>query len=348
MKKKELIFSNNFASHSDLIYSQTISYTEFKKTYSNEKNIEVVNYTKNPLFDAITYKLKYFNLTENCIIYTNSDLIENLFNHLRNVNFRNIILITNQSDRAINKSVFLKRPHCISKWYAINVNYIDKDLIPIPLGLSNNISKKNLTESSFSEMEYNFNSQKINKLYINFNENTNYKERTWIKDYFSNKEFAYIENSILDLREYQEKLTNYRFVLCPFGNGFDSHRIWETLYSGSIPVVMNHPTFNCLNDLPVIMVDDFKNITEQYLLNRLEDLRYQDLDFKKLELDWWIDNIRKNKIEQTSENILIDSNTMYQKLFLLKLTCKQKTHSLLKKLIYNLRRIKKLKKYVTK
>ena len=143
-------------------------------------------------------------------------------------------------------------------------------------------------------------------------------------------------------------LESAHFVLCPFGNGFDSHRIWETLYSGSIPVVMNHHTFNCLDDLPVIMVDDFKNITEQYLLNRLRDLRYQDLDFRKLEQDWWIDNIRKNKIEPTSENISINSNTMYQKLFLLKLSCKQKIHSLLKKLIYNLRRIKKLKKYVKK
>lgn len=345
MKKKKLIFSNNFARHSDLIYSQTISYSEFKTTYNNDENIKVVSYTQNPLFDAVTYKLKSFKLSENSIIYTNSDLIENLFKHLKNLNFRNIILITNQSDRPINKSVFLKRPACISKWYAINVDYVHKDLIPIPIGLSNDISKKNLTESFFSDVRNDFKSKKIEKLYINFNENTNYKERTWIKEYFLNKEFAYIEKSILKLNEYQKELANYRFVLCPFGNGYDSHRIWETLYSGSIPVVINHPTFDCLEDLPVIMVDDFKNITEEYLSKKFEELLYREHAFKKLELDWWIDVMRKNIIESSTESVSIDSSIVYEKLFLLKLLSKQKINSLVKKLIYNLRRVKK---YVTR
>ena len=33
----------------------------------------------------------------------------------------------------------------------------------------------------------------------------------------------------------------YKFVVAPLGNGPDSHRIWETLYAGSIPIIFDIP-----------------------------------------------------------------------------------------------------------
>ena len=35
----------------------------------------------------------------------------------------------------------------------------------------------------------------------------------------------------------------------PYGNGYDTHRIWEALYSGSIPVVKENKAFNQFKDL---------------------------------------------------------------------------------------------------
>ena len=37
------------------------------------------------------------------------------------------------------------KPKCISKWYSINVDYSNPDLIPIPIGLAN-FHTKNLNE----------------------------------------------------------------------------------------------------------------------------------------------------------------------------------------------------------
>ena len=37
--------------------------------------------------------------------------------------------------------------------------------------------------------------------------------------------------------EYIESLKQHKFVLCPFGNGFDTFRTWEALYSGCIPII---------------------------------------------------------------------------------------------------------------
>ena len=40
-----------------------------------------------------------------------------------------------------------------------------------------------------------------------------------------------------DIEEYERDLLTSNFVLCPEGNGIDTHRVWEALYSGSIPIV---------------------------------------------------------------------------------------------------------------
>ena len=37
--------------------------------------------------------------------------------------------------------------------------------------------------------------------------------------------------------EYQIMLGKYKYVLCPRGNGIDTHRFWETLYKGNLPVI---------------------------------------------------------------------------------------------------------------
>ena len=79
MNKNELIYSNNFASNSDLIYSQTVTEDYFYENYKNNKNIEVISKTSNELFSAITFKIKKFTLEENQIIYCNTDFVENLF-----------------------------------------------------------------------------------------------------------------------------------------------------------------------------------------------------------------------------------------------------------------------------
>ena len=52
-------------------------------------------------------------------------------------NLKNIKLLTHQSDKAITKKLFLTKPDCISLWLGINVDYENKNLIPIPIGLSN-------------------------------------------------------------------------------------------------------------------------------------------------------------------------------------------------------------------
>ena len=62
--------------------------------------------------------------------------------------------------------------------------------------------------------------------------------------------------------KYKHDLERFVFVLCPWGNGFDTHRIWETLYSGSIPVIKKHKTFEYLEGLPALFIDNYEDLLD--------------------------------------------------------------------------------------
>jgi hypothetical protein len=87
------------------------------------------------------------------------------------------------------------------------------------------------------------------------------------------------------------------FVLCPEGNGIDTHRIWETLYMGGVPVILKNPAMESLvSDLPVITVNSWSEILESYTMRlRWENLRNKEYSLDKLKADYW-----KNKILTTT------------------------------------------------
>ena len=303
MKQSEFLTSNNFAKLSDLVYSEVITNSDFENL--KLENITIID--KNERFTF--YKKNKFPLSENTIIFSNSLMIEPLFNDLRYINYTNIKLITTQTDRMINKKLFEKMPNCISKWYSVNVNYENKKLIPIPLGLANDYSPKNLITKDFGDID--FKTNKKDKIYVNFNKYTNLKERHHLYDLFQNFNWATVDRKILDFNEYQDNLKNHKFVLCPWGNGVDTHRIWEAIYSGSIPVIKDHITFKCLKSLPVIFIDDYKNLNYDYLINKSKELEPILIDNEFLNLNYWIEKIRNNEYMDPSKIIKVNCDDVF-------------------------------------
>ena len=85
---------------------------------------------------------------------------------------------------------------------------------------------------------------------------------------------------------------DFRFVLCCEGNGFENHRIWETLYQGSFPVMFNSPWSNSLRylQLPILYIDSLDEINAKFLRDFLD----KHLEFRPDELETlWIPYWRK-------------------------------------------------------
>ena len=56
-----------------------------------------------------------------------------------------------------------------------------------------------------------------------------------------------------------------RYVISPRGNGIDTHRVWEALYLGVIPVAERSALTGLYSPLPILLVDDLQGITKEFL-----------------------------------------------------------------------------------
>jgi hypothetical protein len=86
-------------------------------------------------------------------------------------------------------------------------------------------------------------------------------------------------------------MTQYAFVLSPFGVGMDCHRTWEALCLGCIPIVCA-PDFKPLFEgLPVLNVNKWQDINETLLINTIKKFKGKNLD--KTLLKYWVEKINE-------------------------------------------------------
>lgn len=138
----------------------------------------------------------------------------------------------------------------------------------VPLGITNNTRETQFhplfgDESHFfaADSESEFPSEFYPRLYANFTAQNNASVRKPLID--SLKTLPSTFEVSHDQPEFTEKgrvrflsmCRTTNFVLCPEGNGIDTHRLWETLYMGGVPIVKRHPYMNSFFEiLPVVQV----------------------------------------------------------------------------------------------
>jgi hypothetical protein len=102
-----------------------------------------------------------------------------------------------------------------------------------------------------------------------------------------------IHNEGLDSSDYFDRLPDYKFVISPEGNGIDCHRHYEALIAGCIPVIEhNSMTEEKYAGCPVLYTHDYSEITEDYLLQKYNEMIDQIYDFSKLFLSDYNDQTK--------------------------------------------------------
>lgn len=292
---KNYFRSEDLSRMADVVFSETVSIDDFK---IRNLNAFIIHENK----DYLTYILKNFKLNEGDVIFCNSDYLEVLFKSLKNKKIKNLKLISHQSDRTIDKKIFQKMPSSIAKWYSINVNFSDPRLIPIPIGLANKMYEKNLNPEKYSE-ELNY-EDKIEKIYLNFNPSTNYYIRqNIIQKYKSNSDFHFNKKNLRN-DKYMSDLSKYRYILCPPGNGIDTHRFWEALIAGSTPVALKSLNYNSFGNLNAIFLNNFENISLEKL-NNIKKAKTTDLNNF---FDMLTDKIFEKEVSKNTAEIKIEVN----------------------------------------
>ena len=87
--------------------------------------------------------------------------------------------------------------------------------------------------------------------------------------------------------------SNYAFVISPHGNGYDCHRTWEALILGCIPIVKTSAIDVLYEDLPVLIVSDWKDVTIELLHSTIDSYKQKVFNFNKLTLKYWMDMVRR-------------------------------------------------------
>ena len=79
------------------------------------------------------------------------------------------------------------------------------------------------------------------------------------------------------------------FTVCPEGNGVDTHRLWETLYMGGIPIVTPNPLMNSLySQLPVLVINKWSDLANSQLLEeKWHEINRTSWDSSILRQTYW-------------------------------------------------------------
>jgi len=127
-----------------------------------------------------------------------------------------------------------------------------------------------------------------NLVVLNFRLGTNQK-RDAILNYYKDKSWATSGKGAQT--EYLREMYNHKFVISPESNCADSHRTWEALYLGTIPIVQKTPGMSWFDDLPILQVDDICSLTEEFLEEKYEEMMSKEYNLEKLKISYWLDMI---------------------------------------------------------
>ena len=84
----------------------------------------------------------------------------------------------------------------------------------------------------------------------------------------------------------------YHFSVCPPGNGLDTHRVWEDLILGIIPIVKTSPLDTLYEQFPIVILKDWAEITEENLIKWYKENKgeFESPLFKrKITQEYWLE-----------------------------------------------------------
>lgn len=212
-------------------------------------------------------------------------------------------------------------PSNLHKWYGCMVEYDNEKIISLPLGVENDQHFEYKKSIILNEINSPVEKYEDKLLFVNFKISNNYSERikayNAIKDFnfctftdimftdeqlnIPKEKFPYINN--LPFNIFAKEIRKHHFTICPVGNGLDSHRLWESLYLGSIPIVKRNLNYSFYeNKLPILYINEWKEITKELLLEKKIEIKNKInngyYNFKLLNFSYW-----ENLIKEESKKI---------------------------------------------
>lgn len=168
-------------------------------------------------------------------------------------------------------------------WEANN----DPNFLTLPMGLISCYISLNGLEKAEDSIKRSVNKEKTslmvipewNKFSVSLkNPNNVVSSRTRLGEFVDEtKEYGFYDFIKIDPRDYYETISNYKFMVCPTGNGIQAPKIFEAILVRTVPIVENELSFRQLKELgvPLLIVENWYDLTEEFLTNVVIDVDWE-------------------------------------------------------------------------
>lgn len=180
------------------------------------------------------------------------------------------------------------------RWFAQNLMIPERGKIhAIPAGIENidygrNGLPKDLKSSPLTEVE-------DDRILFGPFGNTHSSRRIYLKYALERQEIFFVPPRRVEPAVMFQITKRFKFVFCPRGNGFDSHRFWETLYRGRYPVVEDSTWARNMRNLgiPIVVVSNILELTSSQLkeLHSTFSSSIEPTNYKALWMPYWRERI---------------------------------------------------------
>lgn len=236
-------------------------------TYFFESQIKVLN-----LRDLSKLLLDNSGAEKYKSLYITGELVNFLLESKDSLpKIENLIIMESDTTQYVDK---LSKLHPkVERIYSNNLVGKNDRCQPIPLGLERQAYRSSGRVTNFKRNS-DYSARKITFL-IAWNDSTNLNRSNYRKQFLKCHNALVIKNR-LHANTVHKLMKKSMFVPCPAGNGIDTHRVWEAVYLGAVPVVIKSE-FCGDNTWPVIVVENWLDIInksdeelgELYLENKL-------------------------------------------------------------------------------
>lgn len=145
---------------------------------------------------------------------------------------------------------------------------------PIPLGIQAQ-SYKNIPKVSACEKTILCSSQ-----FSNTGDRNNLQNFPFVTYFEKDTNLNYLQN-----------IAKSKYVLSPHGDFPDCFRHYEAMYLSAIPITIRHPKLYFLEDMPVLLLNSWDELSEELLNSSYETILNKSRE--KLDINYWLNLMRE-------------------------------------------------------
>jgi len=249
-------------------------------TYSTFTSQAIADKNDTKYMKALSHGIDPEAVNPGDVLYVTGEQVENFFIHTAPKIRCPFSMVTAMWDAGVDQDLMSLMPEHLTRWFTINANVRHPKITAIPLGLGNknwgwdnNIQCDPATYDKYRPYA------KTHNVLASFSVRNKHGERLQCLNDAKNRlgndltvrDFNPADrksDSFVD--QYFEAAAHHKMVICPWGAGYDTHRLWETMYLGSIPITRACVAYREFADYPIIFLNHWRDLNLDYLLKEYD------------------------------------------------------------------------------